>query len=56
MSKQLNCVLEGCTFTAIEATEEEILEKTADHALKDHGMKEITPELAAKVKSAIRDR
>jgi predicted small metal-binding protein len=58
MSKQISCndVVSGCGFTATAATEEELLAKTAAHACESHGVKEITPELAAKVKSAIKDR
>ncbi len=58
MTKHIACndVVEGCRFTATAATEEELLEKTAEHARESHGVKEITPELAAKVKSAIQDR
>jgi predicted small metal-binding protein len=58
MAKHIACndVVKGCEFTAIAATEDELLEKTAAHARESHGVKEITPELAAKVKSAIQDR
>ena len=58
MAKHIACndVVTGCKFTATAATEEELLRKTADHARESHGVKEITPELAAKVKSAIQDR
>jgi predicted small metal-binding protein len=45
----------GCGFTATAATEEELLKKVVAHASQDHGVTEVTPELAAKVKSAIRD-
>jgi len=43
-------------FTASAATEEELLEKIVAHAAQDHGVTEITPELAAKVKTAIKAR
>jgi predicted small metal-binding protein len=58
MAKHIACndVVAGCRFTATAPTEEELLEKTAEHARESHGVKEITPELAAKVKSAIQDR
>ena len=36
-------------------TEDEVIGKAADHAQRDHGM-QVTPELAAKVQAAIRDR
>jgi predicted small metal-binding protein len=44
----------GCTFTATGATEEELIAQVAAHAARDHGVTEITPELAAQVKAAIR--
>jgi predicted small metal-binding protein len=58
MAKQLTCddVVPGCRFTATGATESEVLEKAAAHARETHDVKEITPDLAAKVKSAIKDR
>ena len=46
-------LMPGCPFTAEAATEEELLKKAAAHASEAHGIKEITPELASKVKSAI---
>ncbi len=58
MSKQIACndVVSGCGFTATAATEEELVAKAAAHARECHGVETITPELAAKVKSAIKDR
>ena len=57
MEKRIACndVVPGCTFTATAATEEELLKKVVAHASQDHGVTDVTPELAAKVKSAIRD-
>jgi len=43
-------------FTAEAATESELVEKVKAHAAKDHGLTEVTPELAAKLKSAIQNR
>jgi predicted small metal-binding protein len=48
-----NDVVPGCGFTATAATEEELIAKVAAHAKHDHGVNEVTPELAAKVKAAI---
>jgi predicted small metal-binding protein len=58
MTKHIACsnVVEGCAFTAEAGTESELVEKVKVHAAKDHGVKEITPELAAKVKAAIENR
>ena len=57
MSKIVRCREVGvdCDFEARGETEEEVLRKCAEHAKSDHGMDEIPPELAAKVRSAIRD-
>jgi predicted small metal-binding protein len=58
MTKQIACgdVVEGCWFTAEAATEADLVEKVKAHAAKEHGVKEVTPELAAKVKAAIQSR
>ena len=58
MAKHLACndVVSGCGFTATATTEDEVVEKAAEHARESHGVKEITPDLAAKVKAAIKDR
>jgi predicted small metal-binding protein len=55
-SKNIACgdVVPGCAFTATAATEEEVIALVAAHAAHDHGVTEITPELAAQVKAAIR--
>jgi predicted small metal-binding protein len=55
-SKNIACgdIVPGCTFTAMGATEEELIAQVAAHAARDHGVTEITPELAAQVKAAIR--
>jgi predicted small metal-binding protein len=46
-------IVPDCSFTATAATEEEVLKQVAAHAAHDHGITDITPELAAKVKAAI---
>ena len=50
-AKYIACaeIVPDCSFTAIAATEEEILKKVVAHAAHDHGITEVTPELAAKV-------
>jgi len=57
MAKTLNCRDVGvdCDFVAKGETEQEILEQCAEHARTAHGMNEIPPELAAKVRASIRD-
>jgi predicted small metal-binding protein len=57
-AKRIACadIVPDCPFTASAATEEELLQKVVAHAAHDHGVTEITPELAAKVKAAIKTR
>jgi predicted small metal-binding protein len=58
MTEHIACndVVRGCAFEATAETEEELLKKVVAHAAEKHGVKEVTPELAAKVKAAIRRR
>jgi predicted small metal-binding protein len=58
MAKHIACtdVVAGCGFTAEAASEDELLKKVTAHAAHAHGVQEVTPELAAKVKAAIRDQ
>lgn len=57
MAKMLKCRDAGvdCDFEARAETEQELLLKCADHAKTAHGLNEIPPELATKVRAAIRD-
>ena len=52
--KHLTCVVAGCTATFRAPTEEDLMKQVATHAATDHGVTNVTPELAAKVKAAIR--
>ena len=56
MAKTVNCRDVGvdCDFVAKGETEEEVLQQCADHARTAHGI-EISPELATKVRTAIRE-
>ena len=58
MAQHIACgdVVQGCQFTAEAPTEEELLLAVKAHAAAAHGVTEITPELAAEVKAAIRPR
>jgi predicted small metal-binding protein len=58
MSKHIACgdVVKGCPFTAEAASEAELVDKVKAHAARDHGVTEVTPELAAQVKAAIQTR
>ena len=49
-------VVPDCTFEATATTEDELLKMVAAHAAHAHGVTEVTPELAAKLKAAIHDR
>jgi predicted small metal-binding protein len=57
MAKVLRCKDVGmnCDFEVRATTEEEILQRAAEHAQTAHGMKEIPQEVVAKVQAAIRD-
>jgi predicted small metal-binding protein len=46
-------VVPGCTFTASAESEDALVAKVAAHAQDAHGVTEVSPELAAKVKAAI---
>ncbi len=48
MEKRIACndVVPGCTFTATATSEEELLKKVVAHASQDHGITDVTPELA----------
>ena len=56
MKKRIACadVVPDCPFITSADSEEELLRKIAEHADHDHGVKEVSPELLAKVKGAIR--
>jgi len=57
MAKMLRCRDVGvdCDFVVRAETEEELMRKVAEHAKTVHGMSEISPDLAAKVKAAIKE-
>jgi predicted small metal-binding protein len=57
-AKYIACaeIVPDCTFEASAGTEEELVKKVVAHAAHAHGVTEITPELAAKVKAAIKQR
>jgi predicted small metal-binding protein len=49
-------IVPDCPFTASAATEAELMKKVAAHAAHEHKITEVSPELAAKVKAAIKGR
>lgn len=44
----------GCTHVVRGKTDEEVLKNAMEHT-KQHGIREVTPELMAKVQAAIQD-
>ena len=56
MKKHIACndLVPGCEFTVSAPSEEQLLEKVAAHAAHDHGVTEVSPDLAAKVRAAIK--
>jgi predicted small metal-binding protein len=57
MAKVVHCSDVGfdCDGVVRAETEEEILEKVAEHAETVHNLKEITEELVEQVRAAVRD-
>jgi predicted small metal-binding protein len=57
MSKVVSCREVGvdCDFEARGETEQEVLQKCAEHAKSVHGMDRIPDDLAAKVRASIHD-
>jgi predicted small metal-binding protein len=57
MAKILRCKDVGidCDFEVRATTEEEIMQRAVEHAQTMHGMREIPPEVVAKVRAAIHD-
>jgi predicted small metal-binding protein len=56
MAKELRCRDVGldCDYQARGNSEDEVLRQAAEHARSVHQIQEMPPELAAKVKAAIR--
>jgi predicted small metal-binding protein len=52
--KHLRCVVPGCQFEIKTETEEELMKHVGAHAEHVHGLTQVPPDLAAKVKAAIR--
>jgi predicted small metal-binding protein len=57
MTKSISCADAGadCSWSTTAETEEEILNKVAQHAKEDHPELEVNPELVAKIKSLIKE-
>ena len=56
--KQLRCgdLMPGCNAVIEGKDEAEVMQKGAEHAKKAHGMNQIPPDVAQKVKGAIHDK
>ncbi len=56
MSYSLACgdVVPGCASTLEAGSEDDLMAKVADHARDEHGVTEVTPELAEQVKGAVK--
>ena len=56
MSYSLACgdVVPGCAAKIEASSEDELMAQVAEHARDEHGVTEITPELAAQVKGAVK--
>jgi len=55
MVKELRCadVMPGCSWVATGSTDDEVMKKVSQHAKEKHNIREITPDLAKKVRAAI---
>ena len=58
MAKELRCgdLMPGCQAVVEGKDEAEVMAKAAEHAKTAHGLQQIPPELASKVRSAIREK
>jgi Predicted small metal-binding protein len=58
MAKELKCgdLMPGCKAVVEGKDEAEVMAKAAEHAKSAHGLQQITPELASKVRSAIKEK
>jgi predicted small metal-binding protein len=58
MAKELRCgeLMPGCKAVIEGKDEAEVMARGVEHAKKDHGLAQIPPDLAAKVRSAIREK
>jgi predicted small metal-binding protein len=58
MPKEFRCgdLMPGCSAVVEGKDEAEVMAKAAEHAKSVHGLQQITPDLAAKVRSAMKDK
>ncbi len=59
MEKILECAKvdpsSACKFVARGKTEDEVLKKAGEHAAKEHGIRQLTPELIGRARANIRE-
>lgn len=57
MAKQLRCgeLMPGCQTVIEGKDDDEVMMKAAEHAKHDHNVTTISPDLAGKIKQAIRE-
>jgi len=57
ITKVLRCsdLMHGCDYVARADSEDELMQKAAQHGREKHGMQRVPPEVAQKIKSKIRD-
>lgn len=57
MPRILSCgdIVPGCDAEVRAESDDEVMRQAADHAAKAHGVTQVDPALAAKIKAAIRE-
>jgi predicted small metal-binding protein len=57
MAKEFRCndIVKGCSAVIIAQDEQEIMKKAVEHAQSAHRIPSVSPEMAEKVKSVIRN-
>ena len=57
MTKVVRCsdMVPGCDYVARAESEDELMQKAAQHAREAHGIQTLSPDLAQQIKSKIRD-
>ena len=48
-------LMHGCDYVARAESEDELMQKAAQHAREKHGLETVSPETAQKIKSKIRE-
>jgi predicted small metal-binding protein len=58
MAKEIKCgdLMPGCKVVIEGKDEADVMAKASAHAKSAHGLQQVTPELASKVRSAIKEK